>query len=760
MKRLSTFIFLFPCMLIAQTYEVVEISMSGTMTEIQEINSVSTEFGPYVFGNKLYFTSNREFDLFNLGENNWKNSGYLNVFVAEFKTDVSADAKYKDIELVSEKIMADSHTGPLAFSVTGDTIFFTQVTLTNKKNRKDKYRPQLYMSVKSGNTWTNPILLPFNNPQFSFGHPYFDSAKGRLYFSSDKEGGKGGKDIYFADIMNGNWSDIKPLNEVNTSSNELFPYIVDGHLFFASDREGGKGGLDVYWMDINQKTAQVESISGLNTEFDDFGVYIFPGMKTGFISSNKSGNDDIYFLNIEKKITVKNEMAGMFTYRNLSGQATGLKIQLVDENDDLVLEGQTDDKGEFVFRNLDPDGSYSLRVLSEEELNLVIYDKDGNPVLDLISDEHGNFTYKLLNNPENGLPGLIPENMIEPGDEFGHLSGQLIYEEIEGTYPANTEIILYDSKGQPALKTVTDANGNFDFKHLSLKENYILKIEETEDDVVLLIFDVYGNVVAQFKPNESGQFVYRKLNADHHTSLALIEESEEIFELETQTIAGKFQYNKLTGLTPDKLKIYAYDDDGFLLDSTQANNQGEFRFRSLPTGTNILFKLDETDPTLQLDDFTLFIYDRNGKKVAGLARGQGGYFIYKPLGFENSGLTAIKEDSLDIDLALQTNYDVVKVYFDSNKSNVKNVDLSKLNKLYTLLKENPNLRMEINAYADARASDDYNLVLSEKRGQWIVDYMVKKGIPASRFIVNAYGETQLVDETNDALNRRAEIRVY
>src|SRR5690606_38136568 len=105
----------------------------------------------------------------------------------------------------------------------GDTIFFTQVTLTNKKNRKDKYRPQLYMSVKSGNTWTNPILLPFNNPQFSFGHPYFDSAKGRLYFSSDKEGGKGGKDIYFADIINGNWSDIKPLNEVNTPSNELFP---------------------------------------------------------------------------------------------------------------------------------------------------------------------------------------------------------------------------------------------------------------------------------------------------------------------------------------------------------------------------------------------------------------------------------------------------------------------------------------------------------------------------------------------------------
>jgi outer membrane protein OmpA-like peptidoglycan-associated protein len=68
--------------------------------------------------------------------------------------------------------------------------------------------------------------------------------------------------------------------------------------------------------------------------------------------------------------------------------------------------------------------------------------------------------------------------------------------------------------------------------------------------------------------------------------------------------------------------------------------------------------------------------------------------------------------------------------------------------------------MEINAYADARASDDYNLILSKKRGDWIVEYMIKKGISPDRFIVNAYGETKLIDESNDAVNRRAEIRVY
>jgi hypothetical protein len=49
----------------------------------------------------------------------------------------------------------------------------------------------------------------------------------------------------------------------------------------------------------------------------------------------------------------------------------------------------------------------------------------------------------------------------------------------------------------------------------------------------------------------------------------------------------------LSGITAEGLTIYAFNDDGFMLDSTQTDGKGEFRFRSLPTGTNILFKIDE-----------------------------------------------------------------------------------------------------------------------------------------------------------------------
>ena len=756
---------LFASVAFGQAYEIVEVEMVGNAAVIEEINTEGVDFAPFVTQNKLYFTSSREYDLFNVGENNWAKSGYLNIYMSEYKSEISATSKFKNVELVSEKIKTDSHTGPVAFSITGDTMFFTQVVANDKKSssgrasKKNKLRPQLFMAVRDGNNWENIQALPFNDKTYSFGHPSYDSKKQRLYFSSDIAGGKGQKDIYYADLVNGTWSAPVNVEAVNTADNELFPFYTEGTLFLSSDRAGGMGGLDIYWKNMNQSDP-VQKISGLNSEFDDFSIFVFPGMQNGYIASNRGGNDDIYFLDIEKKVTVKKELAGYFTYRNLNTEAGNLKIQLIGEEDQLLYETTTNEKGEFFFRNLDYAGGYTIRAVSEDDLNLVIYDKDGNPIIDLVSDEQGDFTYKRLNVASSGLPGLIPENMIEPGMDFGHLSGQLLYENIPGQYPRDLEVMLYNEEGE-IIATRTDAAGNFDFRQLSLSENYVLKVAETEDELVLLIFDKYGNVVAQLKSNDDGQFTYRKLSGQFSNSLAIVEESEALFELETQTISGYFEYKKLNGISPDGLTIYAYDDDGFLLATTQTDDKGQFRFRSLPTGTNVLFKLDENDPDLKLDDFTLYIYDRYGKKVAGLERGQSGYFIYKPLGFEhNNSLTTVDEDSLDIDLALVTNYALVTVYFDSNQSSVKSGDLDDLNKIYATLKANPNLRMEINAYADARASDDYNLVLSQKRGEWIVDYMVKKGIPKTQFVVNAYGETKLVDEANDALNRRAEIRLY
>ena len=387
--------------------------------------------------------------------------------------------------------------------------------------------------------------------------------------------------------------------------------------------------------------------------------------------------------------------------------------------------------------------------------------RTGNPITTLVSDENGSFSYKKLGYDKGGTLGLIPDDMIDFELNQGHLSGQFIYENYPGRYPNQLKVLLIDEEGNEKFQTFTDENGNFDFRKLDMQENYILTVPENDEELILLIFDKKGNVVAQLKSDQKGDFTYRKLKPSYANSLSVIEEDEEMFELGTKTISGYFEYKNIETTFENGLTVQAYTEDGILIEETTTDENGKFRFRSLPIEDNLLFKVDEENEDLELDDFTLYIFDRNGKKIAQLKRGQNDYFIYKPLGFDTGhDLTTINEDSLDINISINTDYDLVVVYFDSNRSDVKSSDRNKLNKLYSMLNSDPNLKIEVNAYADARSSDEYNLELSGKRGDWVVAYMVKKGLDKKRFIVNAYGETQLVDEDNDALNRRAEIRIY
>ena len=78
------------------------------------------------------------------------------------------------------------------------------------------------------------------------------------------------------------------------------------------------------------------------------------------------------------------------------------------------------------------------------------------------------------------------------------------------------------------------------------------------------------------------------------------------------------------------------------------------------------------------------------------------------------------------------------------------------------------IHVEINSHTDSRASDDFNLDLSQRRAQSVVDYLVSKGIRRERLIPHGLGESELVNkcangidctEEEHAKNRRTEFRV-
>lgn len=108
------------------------------------------------------------------------------------------------------------------------------------------------------------------------------------------------------------------------------------------------------------------------------------------------------------------------------------------------------------------------------------------------------------------------------------------------------------------------------------------------------------------------------------------------------------------------------------------------------------------------------------------------------------------------------------IYFDLNSAKLKKESVSEIDKLVTLLKKYPKIRMELSAHTDSRGESKYNLELSNARAQAVVDYIIGKGIHKSRLLAKGYGDTQPLNECKKGtscsedqhkLNRRVEFRI-
>ncbi|MEP6747729.1 MAG: OmpA family protein [Bacteroidota bacterium] len=103
------------------------------------------------------------------------------------------------------------------------------------------------------------------------------------------------------------------------------------------------------------------------------------------------------------------------------------------------------------------------------------------------------------------------------------------------------------------------------------------------------------------------------------------------------------------------------------------------------------------------------------------------------------------------------------VFFDFDKSNLRNESFVELDRVILLLKDNPAIEIEMSAHTDSKGSDDYNLKLSQSRATSVREYIVSKGVDGSRIVSQGYGETKPVasNETDDGrqLNRRVEFKI-
>jgi outer membrane protein OmpA-like peptidoglycan-associated protein len=85
------------------------------------------------------------------------------------------------------------------------------------------------------------------------------------------------------------------------------------------------------------------------------------------------------------------------------------------------------------------------------------------------------------------------------------------------------------------------------------------------------------------------------------------------------------------------------------------------------------------------------------------------------------------------------------VYYDLDKYNIRPDAAVELDKIVKLMKEYPNMVLELGSHTDSRANDQYNITLSDNRAKSAVAYLVKRGISKDRLTWKGYGETKLVN---------------
>lgn len=188
-------------------------------------------------------------------------------------------------------INQESNDGTACLSADGNTLIFSGCDYRNSFGACD-----LYESQWVNGAWTKPrnLGIQINSHDWE-GQPSLSADGMKLYFTSDRPGGAGKRDIWMSEKdEQGRWKIAKNLGtKINSSSDEQGPYWYDENeiLIFSSDKKGGKGGLDFYQSRLeNGQWVEAKNLSEVNSATNEAGICRGIHPNEFFISRNQPGN--------------------------------------------------------------------------------------------------------------------------------------------------------------------------------------------------------------------------------------------------------------------------------------------------------------------------------------------------------------------------------------------------------------------------------------------------------------------------------------
>jgi hypothetical protein len=250
------------------------------ITPLTTINSAKDDYSPVFINGVLYFSSSRKYKHTDEAELQYNDNIYSTRYV---DTAWSSPKKWYFFNNDDYTALAGSSS---------DGSLFTYKTFGNG---------DFYCSTYTKNHWLKPkkMKTPINS---NFHEQSITEANGVIVFSSNRPGGQGEHDVYCAQLQSNGIYSIVPLDIINSSGDEVdVSFSFDKKtLFFSSNGLGGKGGYDIFFTTLDESGhwSKPESLS-INSEYNDRWFVNLDSMF--FMSSNRSGNDDIIWGHILEK---------------------------------------------------------------------------------------------------------------------------------------------------------------------------------------------------------------------------------------------------------------------------------------------------------------------------------------------------------------------------------------------------------------------------------------------------------------------------
>jgi outer membrane protein OmpA-like peptidoglycan-associated protein len=536
-------------------------------TSLVSINTNLAEFSPVKYKDGLVFVSNRTGNSAIKRVFSWDDSPFLDLYFLENENEINntstsaglsssnytASSKNKGIgadsytrqtandgptlgfkgtsgffdkpdmasNQFSKTLNSIYHEGPCQFFNNEQSVIFTRngIKKLNYESSDELNRIHLFIAEREGNDWGNLSAFPFNDGEYSTGHPAFMPAEQILFFVSDKPNGYGGTDIYFSKYQDGRWFEPQNAgNKINTAGNEMFPFIDEYNvLYFSSDGHPGLGGLDIFSVPLDEWGLTLGNArnvgSPLNSAFDDFGILTDGKLGKGYFSSNRKNggkDDDIYsFKRIGEQFGCKDVILAVTDSKD-SQPLASLKFKYYEVADTKMLKDGTLDKNGQAKLCLNVDSEYYFEFSSDGFESISQYFATNN-----LSD----FKVNLLNVKltkkvrANEIIDLEPPKVLDRERDLSLESRYkgVIYGNDNITPLEGVKIRFVNKCTDLATEFVTSADGVYDFERdvdcdyefIAMKSGFAANYEFITSTKKNFVAKVKTNVTARKKKEES-----------------------------------------------------------------------------------------------------------------------------------------------------------------------------------------------------------------------------------------------------------------